>query len=98
MKRILATAILGMFLVGAALAANTFKFTFSDVAYPDGRVGTIQASVKTTKKGTVTVCDYYTNPNDRFAGEFQGTDNTSTDAVAVQSYCEAHFDDRTPQN
>ncbi|HEX8091155.1 MAG TPA: hypothetical protein VF762_20030 [Blastocatellia bacterium] len=98
MKRILATGILGMFLLGSAIAANVFKYTFTDVAYPDGRVGTIQASVKTTKKSTVTVCGYYTNPNDQFAGEFQGTDNTSTDAVAVQSYCESHFADRTPQN
>jgi hypothetical protein len=98
MKHILATAILVMFLLGSAFAANVFKFTFSDVAYPDGRVGTIQASVKTTKKGSVTVCDYYTNPNDQFAGEFQGTDNTSTDAVDVLNYCESHFGDRTPQN
>ena len=98
MKRIMAVAILGMFLVGSAFAANVFKFTFSDVSYPDGRVGTIQASVKTTKKGTVTVCDYYTNPNDQSAGEFQGDDNTSTDAVDVLNYCESHFADRTPQN
>jgi hypothetical protein len=98
MKRIFATAIFGMFLLGSALGANVFKFTFSDVAYPDGRVGTIQASVKTNKKGSVTVCGYYTNPNDQFAGEFQGTDNTSTDAVVVLNYCESHFADRTPQN
>ena len=98
MKHILATAILVMFMLGSAFAANVFKFTFSDVAYPDGRVGTIQASVKTTKKGTITVCGYYTNPNDQFAGEFQGTDNTSTDAVEVLNYCESHFADRTPQN
>jgi hypothetical protein len=97
MKRIMLTGILGMFLIGSAFA-DTFKYTFSEVAYPDGRVGTIQASVRTTKKGTVTVCDYNTNPNDKFAGEFQGTDNTSTDAAAVQSYCESHFADRTPQN
>ena len=98
MKRIFATGILGMFLLGSALGANAFKFTFSDVAYPDGRVGTIQASVKTTKKGTFTVCGYNTNPNDQFAGEFQGTDNTSTDAAVVLNYCESHFADRTPQN
>ena len=98
MKRIFATGVLGMFLLGSATAANVFKYTFSDVAFPDGRVGTIQASIKTSKKGTVTVCGYYTNPDDRFAGEFQGSDNTSTDAVVVQSYCESHFGDRTPQN
>jgi len=98
MKHILATAILVMFLLGSAFAANVFKFTFTDVSYPDGRVGTITASVKQTKKGAITVCGYNTNPNDQFAGEFQGTDNTSTDAVEVLNYCESHFADRTPQN
>jgi hypothetical protein len=98
MKRIMATGILGMFLLGSALGANVFKYTFTDVSYPDGRVGTITASVKQTKKSTITVCGYNTNPNDQFAGEFQGDDNTSTDAAVVQSYCESHFDDRTPQN
>ena len=94
MKRALIITILGLFLFGSALAANVFKFTFSDVAYPDGRVGTIQASVKSNKKGTVTVCDYYSNPNDQSLGEFQGTDNTSTDAVVVRDYCLAHYGDR----
>ena len=94
MKRIIATVVLGMFLLGSALAANVFKFTFSDVAYPDGRVGTIHASVKTTKKDTVTLCDYYSNPNDQSLGQFQGTDNTSTDAVAVRDYCLAHYGER----
>ena len=94
MKRALIITVLGLFLFGSALAANVFKFTIPDVAYPDGRVGTIQASVKTTKKGTVTVCDYYSNPNDQSLGEFQGTDNTSTDAVVVENYCLQHYNDR----
>ena len=97
MKHILATAILVMFLLGSAFAANVFKFTFTDVSYPDGRVGTITASVKQTKKGAITVCGYNTNPNDQFAGEFQGTDNTSTDAVVIRDYALAHFGERTPQ-
>jgi hypothetical protein len=98
MKRIIATVVLGMFLLGSALAANVFKFTFTDVAFPDGRVGTIRASVKTTKKSTITVCEFDSNPNDQFAGQFEGTDNTSTDAVQVRDYCLEHFDERTPQN
>ena len=98
MKRIIATVVLGMFLLGSALAANVFKFTFSDVAYPDGRVGTIHASVKTTKNGSVTVCDYYSSPDDKSLGEFQGTDNTSTDAVVVRDYALSHFGDRLPLN
>ena len=98
MKRLLPAGVLLMFLLGSALAANVFKFTIADVSYPDGRVGTIQASVKIVKRGDVTVCDYYSNPNDQFLGEFQGTDNASTDAMVVEDYCLQHYADRTPQN
>ncbi|MFP5261349.1 MAG: hypothetical protein ACLGJB_05520 [Blastocatellia bacterium] len=98
MKRLVATLVLGLVLLGSALAANVFKFTFPEVTYPDGRTGTITASVKTTKSGSVTVVDFYSSPNDKFLGEFQGTDNTSTDAAVVRDYALLHFADRTPQN
>lgn len=95
MKQIAVTAVLGLLLVGAAHAANVFKFTFPDVAYPDGRVGTIQAGVKLTKKAAITVCDYYSDPNDQYLGQFQDTDNVSFDAVVVRDYCLGHYGDRT---
>src|ERR1044072_1418100 len=98
MKRIIAASVLGMILLGAVYAAGVFKMTFPDVTYSDGRKGTITVSVKTTKSGTVTVVDYYSSPNDKFLGEFEGTDNTSTDAVVVRDYALSHFGDRTPQN
>ena len=98
MKRIIATSVLVMILLGSVFAAGVFKMTFPDVTYADGRNGTITVSVKTTKSGTVTVIDYYSSPNDLFLGEFQGTDNTSTDAVVVRDYALSHFADRTPQN
>jgi len=98
MKRVIAASVLGLVILGSALAANVFKFTFPGVTYSDGRAGTMTASVKTTKQGTVTVIDYYSSPNDLFLGEFQGTDNTSTDAVVVRDYALSHFADRTPQN
>ena len=98
MKRIFATGVLGLVLAGAIMAANVFKFTFSEVSYPDGRIGTIQASVKTTKNGNVTVVNYYSSPNDQYLGQLQGTDNASTDAIAVLQYSLDHFAERTPQN
>ena len=98
MKRVIAASVLGLVILGSALAGNVFKFTFPGVTYSDGRGGTITASVKTTKQGTVTVCGYYSSPNDKFLGEFEGTDNTSTDAVVVRDYALSHFADRTPQN
>ena len=98
MKRIIATSVLVMILVGSVFAAGAFKMTFPGVTYSDGRNGTMTVSIKTTKSGTVTVIDYYSSPNDKFLGEFQGTDNTSTDAVVVRDYALSHFADRTPQN
>jgi hypothetical protein len=98
MKRVLATGVLGLFLLDLTLAANLFKFTIADVSYPDGRVGTIQASVRINPRSAITVCGYYSSPNDQYLGQFQGTDNLSTDAVVVESYCLNHFGDRTPQN
>jgi hypothetical protein len=97
MKLAIATSVLGLFLIGSALAANLFKFTFPDVSYPDGRNGTIQASVRINPKSTITVCGYFSSPNDQYLGQFQCTDNTSTDAVVVRDYCLDHFDDRSPQ-
>ena len=98
MRRTIATSVLVMILLASAFAANVFKFTFPDVTFSDGRAGTITVSIKTTKTGTMTVVDFYSSPNDKFLGEFQGTDNTSTDAVVVRDYALSHFADRTPQN
>ena len=98
MKRIIAATVLGMVLLGAAFAANTFKFTFPGTTYSDGRNGTIQVSVRATNKGTVTVCDFYSSPDDKWLGVYQGNDNTSTDAVVVRDYALSHYADRTPQN
>ena len=97
MRRVFVASVLGSFLLVSAMAANVFKFTIAGVEYPDGGVGTIQASVKITKKGSVTVCGYFSDPNDQYLGQFEGTDNTSTDAVVVRDYCLTHYDDRTPQ-
>ncbi|HXG91128.1 MAG TPA: hypothetical protein VNN73_02010 [Blastocatellia bacterium] len=96
MKRILAITVLGLFLIGSAFAGITFKYTFPDVMYPDGQKGTIQAAVKQNKNGTVTTCSYFSDPNNQYLGQFQGTDNTSTDAVVVRDYCLSHYADRTP--
>lgn len=95
MKRIAVITVLSLLPVVAAHAGNVFKFTFPDVAYPDGRVGTIQAGVKITKKAAVTVCNYYSDPNDQYLGQFQDTDNVSFDAVVVRDYCLGHYGDRT---
>jgi hypothetical protein len=98
MRRTIATFVLGLVLAASVFAAGAFKMTFPDVTYTDGRNGTMTVSIKTTKNGTMTVVDYYSSPNDKFLGEYQGTDNTSTDAVVVRDYALSHFVDRTPQN
>ena len=98
MKRVLATGVLGLFVLGSALAANMFKFTFEEVLYPDNRLGTIQASVRINPRSEITVCSYFSNPNNQYLGQFQSTDNSSTDAVVVRDFCLANFGERTPKN
>ena len=97
MKRVLATGVLSLFILGSALAAaDLFKFTFEGVAYPDGRFGTTEASVRINPRSEVTVCTYFASPNFQYLGQFQGTDNASTDAPVVLEYCLAHYGVRTP--
>jgi hypothetical protein len=101
MKRVLLSGILGVFILGSAFAASAVKYTFTDVQYLDaaGNVvatGTIQAGVKTTRKSQVITCNYFTDPNDQYAGDFEGTDATvnGDSASAVRSYCESNFQNR----
>ena len=96
MKRVLATGTLSLFIVGSALAAaDLFKFTFEGVEYPDGKFGPIEASVRINPRSEITVCNYFASPNNQYLGQFQGADNSSTDAPLVLDYCLAHYDART---
>ncbi len=95
MKRYVVTGALLMALAVIAMAQNV-KLTFSGTAYPDGREGTIQAGVKTTGNGDqLTVCTYFSDPNEQFLGQYQARTNFSpvmTDDV--KQFCLAHFGDR----
>jgi hypothetical protein len=93
MKAIASAIAVGLLVLSTAQAANIYKFTFTDVEYPDATFGTVRAGVKIVKRSTVTVCDYY-GPSDQFLGEYQDTDNASTDAPVVEAYCLAHFPSR----
>ncbi len=98
MKRILATAIMSMFVFGSALAADTFKFTFTPVTYSDNSTGTIRASVKSTRKSTVTVCEY-SDLNDKYKGEYQTVNSEEFDArnatpEQVQQFCLQKYAER----
>ena len=101
MKRVLLSGILGVFILGSAFAASAVKYTFTGVQYRDASgnivaTGTVQASVKTTKRNQVITCNYFTDPNDQYAGDFEATDNTinGDSASAVRSYCEQNFQNR----
>jgi hypothetical protein len=95
MKRSLIMVGLLLTVVAIGVAQNV-KLTYSGVTYPDGREGTIQASVKTTGSGAqVTVCSYFSDPNEQFLGQYQATTNFSPIvADDVQQFCLAHFGDR----
>jgi hypothetical protein len=93
MKTIASAIAISLLLLSTAQAANVYKFTFADVEYPDGTFGTVRAGVKIVKRSNVTVCDYY-GPSDQYLGQYQNTDNASTDAPVVESYCLAHYPSR----
>jgi hypothetical protein len=102
MKRVLLSMIMGVFILGAAFAAApAVRYTFSDVDFVDASgtvvaTGTIQAGVKATKRSQVINCGYYTDPNDKFAGEFEAINpNVNLDSASeVRSYCESNFQNR----
>jgi hypothetical protein len=95
MKRYIAASAFLLALAAAAVAQNV-KLTFSEVAYPDGREGTIQTSVKTNGNGSqITVCTYFSDPNEQFLGQFQANTNFSpVVADDVKQFCLAHFGER----
>ena len=97
MKKSLLAFLFTLALVAMA-AAGTVKLTFPDTLYPDGRLGTIEASVKTTGNGSqLTVCSYFADPNFQYLGQYQA--NTSFSPVIaddVKQFCLDNFDNRTP--
>ena len=99
MKRFVLAGALLLALVAAGFA-GTVKLTFPGVVYPDGREGTIQASVKTTGKGAqVTVCGYFGDPNDQYLGQFQA--NTAFNPVVaddLKQFCLDNFNNRQNAN
>ena len=94
MKRIVLSGVLGLFMLGSALAASDVKFTFSGVAFPDGQLGTIQAATKTTKKTTITTCSYFSDPNNQYQGQFQSDEFASRNADEVQQFCLENYNNR----
>jgi hypothetical protein len=95
MKRYLATGALLLALASIGVAQNV-KLTFSGITYPDGREGTIQASVKAAGNGDqLTVCTYFSDPHEQFLGQYQArTDFSPVVTDDVQQFCLAHFGDR----
>lgn len=93
MKAIGSAIAIGLLLIATAQAANVYKFTFADIEYPDGTFGTVRAGVKVVKRSSVTVCDYF-GPSDQYLGQYQNTDNSSTDAPVVEAYCLSRYPSR----
>ena len=93
MRRKMTVAGVLILLVCSVAIAAVSKFTFENVTFSDGNVGTIRAGVKTTKNGSVTVCGYFAEPNDQYLGQFEG-DNAETNPAFVRDYCLAHYADR----
>ena len=85
---------------GFGVASGGVKFTFTDVSLVDANgaetMGTVQAVVKTQKTGQIITCSYFLDPNNQYAGQFQGIDNTvnADSAEAICDYCEQNFGGR----
>lgn len=95
MKRSVFTIAISLLLVAPTLhAANVYKYTFTDVTTLDGKTLTIRAGVKIVKRSNVTVCGYYDALSDQFLGQYENTDNASTNAPDVEQYCLLHYPDR----
>jgi hypothetical protein len=83
------------FAASALGAAANAKFTFENVTFPNGTIGTIQAGSKTTGNGsTFTNCGFYDSAG-KYLGQFQSATFASDDAAAVRQFCLANFDNRT---
>jgi hypothetical protein len=93
MKPIASAIAISLLVISTAQAASIYKFTFADVEYPDATFGTVRAGVKLVQRSNVTVCDYF-GPSDQYLGQYQNTDNASTDAPVVQAYCLARYPSR----
>lgn len=95
MKRYLVAAVLLLAFVAIAYA-EMVKLTFPGTTYPDGREGTIQASVKTSGSGSqLSVCTYFSDPNEQYLGQYQA--NTTFNPIIaddVKQFCLDHFSDR----
>jgi hypothetical protein len=95
MERYVAASALLLALVAISVA-ETVKLTLSGIQYPDGREGTIQVSVKTCGNGSqVTVCTYFSNPNEQYLGHYQANTNFNPlVAHDVKQFCLDHYVDR----
>ena len=95
MKRFVLAGALLLALVAAGFA-EMVKLTVSDVVYPDGREGTIQIAVKTSGNGSqVTVCSYFSDPNEQYLGQFQAKTGFSPVVVdEVKQFCLANYSNR----
>lgn len=95
MKRPLTIALLGCALFGAGLAiAGVTKFSFINITFPDGTLGTIRAGSKITNTAQFSVCDYYAAPNDAYIGMYQSSTFATTDEVAMEDFCWSHYYER----
>lgn len=95
MKRTLALAMVGALIWVAPAAAATSKFTFDGVTFSDGTAGVIEAGVKVVRKGTVTVCDYYTEGHVTYLGQFQSNEFASSDPDTVKQFCLDNYVNRS---
>lgn len=76
--------------------AATVKFEFDDVTFPDGRAGTIYASVKEmNKKDDNVYCQYQSSDHEYLGYYLEFVGDAPSDAASVLEFCLANYDMRT---
>lgn len=86
--------VIGIALITTFLSAEEVQFTFKHVPFPDGRVGTILVTSKSTEGHRLTTCVYYSDPYDEYLGQYQNNHFTSSKADTLKQFCLVHYQER----
>lgn len=76
-------------------AAVLTKYTFNDVVFSDSTLGELETSVKKTRQGYYTTCNYYSDGYVEYLGYYSDTQNVGSDSETVLNYCLEEYSNRS---
>lgn len=93
MLRTILFSILLLAFFATPVSAAATKYGFNDVVI-DGQVVEIEASVKNTRRGAYSTCNYYSDNYIDYLGMYAEATLAGTTAQQVLDFCVGHFSDR----